>query len=81
MKCGAYELARHITGKLRIGIQRDYVADAQEKRVIRCRSIQACEAGVAGASQQAVEFLQFAAFSLPTHPFVFTSIPLAAPVK
>ena len=68
----AHKPSRRVARKFRVGIKRQDKADRVrklssdgDKRRIRC------------AAQQAVQFMELAAFALPSHPFVLLRIPFS----
>ena len=61
-----------VAGQPRVTVQRDAVADVFE---IRRRSHLRREAGIGRTAQQAVEFLDLAAFALPPHPHALAGVP------
>ena len=74
MRHGADELARGIARQLRVGVERDDVADPGQRRRIADHQ----RKGVARpATQQGVQCGQFAALALMAHPDAFLRIPAA----
>ena len=71
----AHKPSRRVARKLRVGIKgqdksdrlREFSPDGDKRRV-RC------------TTQQAVQFMELAAFALPSHPFVLLRIPFSCAV-
>ena len=68
-----------VAWQARVGVQRDDVTHTLGQW--RHTGIGRDEAGVGGPSQQPVEFVQLAAFALPSHPFVLAGVKDASPVQ
>ena len=71
-------LARRIARQLRVGVERDDVADLRQTRSCRRRSAakRSC-----GAAQQRVELRQLAALALVAHPDAFLRVPAPRAVE
>src|SRR5690348_1376582 len=74
----ADEFARDVARQLCVGVERDDVTDVFQERVVR-RVYD--EARIAGAAEQPVELLEFAALAFPTHPTVLAGIPLTTTME
>src|SRR4029079_7804080 len=74
MRDDADQLPRRVTRQPGVGVEGDAVAYVGQDRSIAHRQH---EAGVGGATEQPVEFLDFSALALPSHPQAFALVPLA----
>src|SRR5689334_20183698 len=74
MNSGADELARDVARQLRVGVERDYVTNVFQQRIVGGAHK---EARVVCAPQQSVELLELAAFAFPTHPAILARVPLS----
>src|SRR4029078_13363969 len=73
MRDDADQLARRVAGRTGIAVEGDAVADLRQNgRVADGED----EAGVGGATQQAVELLDLSALALPPHPQALLVVPL-----
>ena len=73
MRDDANQLAGGIPGQARVAVERDAVPHLRQDRRVADRHD---EAGIGGATQQAVEFLDLSALALPSHPQPFLLVPL-----
>ncbi len=81
----ADQAQRRVARQLGVGIQRDDIAHASQDvrllRVVGSAAIQRHEAGVGGAAQQPVEFMELATLALPAHPAVLAGVEPAPSVQ
>ncbi|MCY1284316.1 hypothetical protein D9M70_332150 [compost metagenome] len=81
----ADQAQRRVARQPGVGIQRDDVAHAGQDvglpRFVGSTAIQRHEAGVGGAAQQPVEFVEFATLALPAHPAVLAGVEPAPAVQ
>ena len=73
MRDDADQLFRGVARQARVGVERDAVAHRRENGQLPDLDR---EARVRGASEQTVEFFDFAALALPPHPRVFPRVPV-----
>ena len=66
-------------GSLRVGIERDDVADAAWH--VRRPTVDGHERRIGGAAEKPVELVQLAPLALPPHPFLFARVEDAAAVQ